>query len=69
MYLTLVIVLIESQRSIMDACGISLLNTSGIAGPPASEARPATLGRPYFAIGSTRSITISALDSTPMKFN
>ena len=43
MYPTVVMLLVESQRSMMNVCEISLSNASKLAGPAASEARPATL--------------------------
>lgn len=44
MYPTLVIVLVETQRSMVDICEIIPSNASKFAGPQVSEARPATFG-------------------------
>ena len=57
MYPTLVIVLVETQRSMTDICEIGLSNASKPAGPVASEARPATLGRLSFAVGPVHTMT------------
>ena len=48
MYPTVVIVLVESQRSMTNICEISLPNPSPsrLAGPVASEARAAASGHP-----------------------
>ena len=53
MYPTIVIVLVETQCSMMDIHEISLLNASGLADlmAPDHGARVATLGRPSFAVG------------------
>ena len=51
MYPTVVIVLVETQRSMADICEIGPPNASQLAGPVASEARPATLGHLSFAVG------------------
>ena len=45
MYPTVVILLVETHRSMMDVYGISLSNAPELASPVASEARPATSGR------------------------
>jgi len=50
MYLTVVIVLVKTQCSMMDICEISPLNTSRLVAPVASEACPATLGHLSFAV-------------------
>ena len=50
MYPTVVILLVETQRSMMDVCGISLSNATELAGPEASQARPATSGHLSFAV-------------------
>ena len=46
MYPTAVMVLVQTQRSMVDICEISPSNTSKFTGPVASEARPETLERP-----------------------
>ena len=51
MYPTVVILLVETQRSMTDICDISTLNTSTLADPVASKAWPATSGHLSFAIG------------------
>ena len=50
MYPTVVIVLVETQRSMSDICEVNLLNASRLAGPVASEARTEPLGHPSFAV-------------------
>ena len=48
MYPTVVMVLVQTQRSMVDVCDIIPSNASKLMGPVAPEARPATLGRlPY----------------------
>ena len=51
MYPTVVMVLVDTQRSMMDVCEISPSNASKLAGTVASEARLATLGHLSFAVG------------------
>ena len=51
MYPTVVILLVETQRSMMDVCDVSPSNAGKLVGPAASEARPATLGHLSFARG------------------
>ena len=63
MYPTVVIVLVEKQRSMTDICEVSSSNASNNARPVASEARPATLGHLSFAVGSTYSTTDSESES------
>ena len=52
MYPTIVVVLVETQRSMVDICEIVPSNASKIAPAVASdhEAHPATLTRPTFAV-------------------
>ena len=50
MYPTAIIVLIETQRSMADICEISPSDASRLAGPVASEPRPATLGHLFIAV-------------------
>ena len=57
MYPTVVIVLVETQRSMTDICEISSLSATKLADPMASEARYATLGRLSLADGPVQSIT------------
>ena len=52
MYPTVVVVLVESQRSMADICGISSSTASKVAGPMASSDRAATLGHLSFAVGT-----------------
>ena len=47
----MVIILVETQRSMTDICEINQSNASNLAGPVSSEARPATLGHLSFAAG------------------
>ena len=64
MYPTVVIVLVETQRSMVDVCEINLFNTSGkLRAPVASEARPGTLGPLSFAIGPIHSKTDDEAES------
>jgi len=51
MYPTVVLVMVGTQRSITDVCEISPSIDDRLAGPVASEARPATLGHLSFAVG------------------
>ena len=57
MYPTLVVLLVQIQRSMTDICEISPSNASRPAGPLASETRHATLGHLSFAVGSVHSTT------------
>ena len=63
MYPTVVIILVETQRSVTDICEISPSNESRLAGPVASAARPATLGCLSFAVGIVHSSTDSEADA------
>ena len=63
MYPTVVILLIETQRSMTDICEISPSNASKYAGPGASEARPATPGHLSFAVGPIYSTTDNKAES------
>ena len=57
MYPTIVVVLVETQRSMVDICEIGTSNASKTAGAVASdhEAHAATLGHISFAAGSINS--------------
>ena len=60
----MVIVLVETRRSVVDVCEINLSNTSGKLGAPVgSEALPGTLGRISFAIGPVHSKTDDEAES------
>ena len=61
MYPTVVVLLVESQRSMTDVCEISPSNASQFAGRLGSEARHATLGHLSFAVGPVESL----MDSEP----
>ena len=51
MYPTVVILLVETHRSMMDICDISPSNASKFTGPAlASEARPATFMTPVLQV-------------------
>ena len=63
MYPTVVVVLVETRRSMMDVCEFSPSNESKLAGPVASEARPATLGHRPFAVGPVHSTTDDEAES------
>ena len=58
MYPTMVIFLVETQRSMQDICEICTLSLNKIAGPVASEARPAASGRLSFVVGQVHSTTV-----------
>ena len=62
-YPTLVIVLVETQRSMSDICEISPSNASKIPGLMASDTRAATLGHLSFAAGTVHSTTDNELES------
>ena len=57
MYPTVVIILVETQRSATDICEISPSNASRLAGPVTSAARPTTLGHLSFAVRTVHSST------------
>ena len=63
MYPTVVIVLVETQNSMTDICEISPLNTTELAGPVASEPRPASLGHLSFAARPVHSMTDNEAES------
>jgi len=63
MYPTVVIVLVETQRSMTDICEIDPSNASKSAGPVASEVRPASLGPLSFAVGPVYSTTDNEAES------
>ena len=56
-YPTIVIVLVETQRSMADVWEISPSNASKFAGPVATEVRPATFGHLSFAVGTAHTST------------
>ena len=59
----MVILLVETQRSMTDICDISPSNASKLAGPVASEDCPATLGHLSFAVGPVYSTTDNEAES------
>ena len=63
MYPTVVILLVETQRSMTDICEISPSNASKLAAPVASEARPATLGHFSFVVGPVHPTTSGEAES------
>jgi len=63
MYPTVVIVLVESQRSMADICDISPSIASKVAGSPGSQDRAATLGHLSFAVGQVHSMMNNKLES------
>ena len=69
MYPTIVIVLVETQRSVTDICEIGPSNASRLAGLVASdhEARAATLGHPSFAAGPANSAMDHEAGSLPSR--
>jgi len=52
-----VIVLVETQRSMTDICEISPSNAGKLAAPVGSEACPATPGHLFFAVAPAHSTT------------
>ena len=69
MYPTIVIGLVETQRSLTDICEIGPSNASRLAGPVASGygARSASLGRPSFAVRPVNSATDNEADYLPSR--
>jgi len=63
MYPTVVIILVETQRSMADVCEISPSNAGRLAAPVASEVRPASLGHLPFAVGPVHSTTDNEAES------
>ena len=63
MYPTVVILLVQIQRSTTDICEISPSNASRLVDPVTSETRPATLGHLSFAVGSVHSTTDNETES------
>jgi len=61
MYPTVVVVLVETQRSMTDICEVS--SATKIAGPAPPESRPATLGHLSFAVGPMHSTIDIELES------
>ena len=57
------LLLVETQCSMMDVWEINPSNTTKLAGPMASEARPATLGHFSRVIGLVQSITDGEAES------
>ena len=58
MYPTVVMVLVQTQRSMADVCEIGPSNPSKFMSPVAVEACPATLGRPPYVVGPVHNITM-----------
>ena len=64
MYPTFMIVLVESHRSITGICETnSLSDANELAGPVASEARPATVGQLSFMLGPVHTATENEAES------
>ena len=63
MYPTVIIIVVETQRSMTDICEISPSNAGRLGGPVASDARPATLGHLSFALGPVHSTTYNETES------
>ena len=63
MYPTVVIVLVETQRSMADFCEIGPSYTSRLPGPGASEPRLATIGSLSFAAASFLTTTDNEAES------
>ena len=63
MYPTVVVVLVETRRSMTDVYDISPSNASNFAAPVSSEARAATLGHLSFAVGPMDSMMDNDSDS------
>ena len=69
MYPTIVVVLVETQRSMVDICEIGPSSPSKIAGAGASdcEARAGTLGHLSFAVGPIDSAMDKEAESPPSR--
>ena len=69
MYPTIVVVLVETQRSMVDICEIGPSNASKTAGAAASdhEAHPTRLGRLSFAVGPINSAMDKEDESPPSR--
>ena len=65
---TVIIVLVETKRSMTDIFEISPSNTVKFAGPVVSEARPVTLGHLPFAVGPVRSTADNQAESQRSRF-
>ena len=63
MYPTVVVVLVETQRSMVDVCESDTSNARKLAGPMPHEPRPAALGHPSFALGPVHSTTDNEAES------
>ena len=63
MYPTMVIVLVETQRSMVDVCESGTSNASKLAHSMPSEPRPATLGCLSFVLGPVHSTTDDEAES------
>jgi len=59
----MVMLLVATQRSMMDVWEISLLNASSGAGPVASKVRPPILGQLSFAVGPVHRTTDNEAES------
>ena len=69
MYPTIVVVLVETQRSMVDICEIGLSNAGKIAGAVTAdhEAYAATLGPISFAVGPIDSVMDKEPESPPSR--
>ena len=67
MYPTVVIVLVETQRSMTNVCEIGLSGISKLAGPVASEPRLATIGGPSLAAVPLLTTTDDEADSQRLR--
>jgi len=63
----MVIVLVETQRSMTEVCEINPSNASKLARPVGSEARPATPGHLSFAVGPVHSTTDNEAESQRLR--
>ena len=63
MYPTVVIVLVQTQRSMVDVCEISPSNACKFVSPVASEACPATLGRLSYEVGPVHNTVMEVAES------
>ena len=63
MYPTVVIVLVETQRSMADVCEIGPSSATKLGDPVASEVRPATLGHLLFTVGPVHGMTDDEVES------
>ena len=67
MYPSVVIVLVETQRSMVNVCEIGTSDARKLTGPMASEPRPAALGRLSFVLGPVHGTTDDEAESQRLR--